>query len=45
MTFLLQEILLFSLCTQQYIYTVDADEVLDETNRNKFLLLKTKYTS
>ncbi len=30
----------FSLCTQQYIYTVDADEVLDETNRNKFLLLK-----
>lgn len=30
----------FSLCTQQYIYTVDADEVLDETNRNKFLILK-----
>ncbi len=30
----------FSLCSQQYIYTVDADEVLDETNRNKFLLLK-----
>ena len=30
----------FSLCTQQYIYTVYADEVLDETNRNKFLILK-----
>ncbi len=30
----------FSLCTQQYIYTVDADEVLDETNRNKLLILK-----
>lgn len=30
----------FSLCTQQYIYSVDADEVLDEQNRQKFLLLK-----
>lgn len=30
----------FSLCTQQYIYSVDADEVLDEQNRQKLLLLK-----
>ena len=30
----------FSCCTQQYIYTVDADEVLDAENRKKFMLLK-----
>ena len=30
----------FSYCTQDYIYSVDADEVLDEENREKFLNLK-----
>lgn len=30
----------FSYCTKDYIYSVDADEVLDEENRNKFLALK-----
>ncbi len=30
----------FSCCTQQYIYTVDADEVLDAENRKKFIMLK-----
>ena len=30
----------FSLATKDYIYAADADEVLDETNRQRFLLLK-----
>ena len=30
----------FSKCTMEYIYTADADEVLDEENRHKFLNLK-----
>ncbi len=30
----------FSKCTQQYIYTADADEVLDEENRKKWIVLK-----
>ncbi|MBE5937764.1 MAG: glycosyltransferase [Lachnospiraceae bacterium] len=30
----------FSFATKEYIYTADADEVLDETNRNRFKLLK-----
>ena len=30
----------FSKCTQQYIYTADADEMLNEENRKKFLILK-----
>ena len=30
----------FSKCTQQYIYTADADEMLYEENRKKFLILK-----
>lgn len=30
----------FSYCTKDYIYSVDADEVLDEENRQKFLTLK-----
>ncbi len=30
----------FSLCTMDYIYSVDADEVLDEENREKFRVLK-----
>lgn len=30
----------FSMATQDYIYSVDADEVLDQENREKFLLLK-----
>lgn len=30
----------FSKATQEYIYSVDADEVLDEENRQKFRLLK-----
>lgn len=30
----------FSYCTKDYIYSVDADEMLDEENRQKFLQLK-----
>ncbi len=30
----------FSLCTMDYIYSVDADEVLDEENRERFRILK-----
>lgn len=30
----------FSMATKEYIYSVDADEVLDEENREKFRLLK-----
>lgn len=30
----------FSKATQEYIYSADADEVLDEENRKRFLLLK-----
>lgn len=30
----------FSKCTMEYIYTADADEVIDETNRQRFLDLK-----
>lgn len=30
----------FSKCTEQYIYTADADEVIDEENRRRFLDLK-----
>ncbi|HKM33637.1 MAG TPA: glycosyltransferase [Lachnospiraceae bacterium] len=30
----------FSMATQEYIYSVDADEVLDQANRKEFLLLK-----
>lgn len=30
----------FSKCTAQYIYTADADEVIDEENRQRFLDLK-----
>lgn len=30
----------FSKCTKEYIYTADADEVIDETNRKRFLDLK-----
>lgn len=30
----------FSKATQEYIYSADADEVLDETNRERFRLLK-----
>ncbi len=30
----------FSFATKDYIYTADADEVLDDTNRERFLLLK-----
>lgn len=30
----------FSKCTKDYIYSVDADEVLDEVNRNRFLDIK-----
>lgn len=31
----------FSKCSMEYIYSVDADEVLDEENRRKFIELKT----
>ena len=30
----------FSKATQEYIYAPDADEVLDETNRRRFMMLK-----
>ncbi len=30
----------FSKCTKDYIYSADADEVLDEENRKRFLILK-----
>ncbi|MBQ7777196.1 MAG: glycosyltransferase family 2 protein, partial [Lachnospiraceae bacterium] len=30
----------FSKATQEYIYSADADEVLDEENRQRFLVLK-----
>ncbi len=30
----------FSLCSMDYIYSVDADEVLDEENRERFRILK-----
>ncbi|MDE5679937.1 MAG: glycosyltransferase family 2 protein, partial [Lachnospiraceae bacterium] len=30
----------FSKATQEYIYSADADEVLDETNRERFRILK-----
>ncbi|MCR5389288.1 MAG: glycosyltransferase family 2 protein [Lachnospiraceae bacterium] len=30
----------FSKCTKEYIYSADADEVLDDENRERFLLLK-----
>ena len=40
MIFLLQEIFLFSLANMDYIYAPDADEILDEENRKRFLLLK-----
>ncbi len=30
----------FSKCTKEYIYSADADEVLDEENRKHFLILK-----
>lgn len=30
----------FSKCTKEYIYTADADEVIDEVNRQRFLDLK-----
>ncbi len=30
----------FSKCTKDYIYSADADEVLDEENRKQFLILK-----
>lgn len=32
----------FSKATMEYIYTADADEVIDEENRQRFLLLKDK---
>lgn len=35
----------FSKCSQDYIYTVDADEVVDEENKQKLLLLKQKLLS
>lgn len=30
----------FSKATQEYIYAPDADEVLDDTNRRRFMMLK-----
>ena len=34
----------FSLCTGDYIYSADADEILDETNRQRFVALKESLT-